>query len=70
MKRFGIVSALALASVFLVGCGTAEGEETPGKNYPPTHYSFYQDTPEGKVLCIWAKDGYGGGLSCDWSGTP
>ncbi len=67
--------ALALAAVLLAatGCGETEGAEDTGAtddgtntSTPESHYSFWQETPNGDVLCVWAKDGYGGGLSCDW----
>lgn len=65
MKK--LLAVLGVAGVLvLAGCGIQEGAET-SEYYPTTHYTFEQELPDGtSVLCIWAKSGYGGGLSCDW----
>jgi len=70
------VAGAALLALALTGCaggpsGAGNGGSTdPELNAqltPSTHYSFVQELQDGrKVLCVWAKDGYGGGLSCDW----
>jgi hypothetical protein len=75
MKRKMLSAVLVLiaatASVAACGSGGGEGSE-PDTREPGTHYTFWQDLPAeaggGRVLCVWAKSGYGGGLSCDWQG--
>ena len=67
---FALFAVVLLGGV-LSGCasGGGGGVEDGGDNVPATHYTFYQDVPNGgQVLCVWAKSGYGGGLSCDWDG--
>ena len=55
--------------LLLSGCGIQQGEET-SDYYPETHYTFDQEMPDGNfVTCVWAKSGYGGGLSCDFAGA-
>ena len=55
--------------LLLTGCGIQEGDEV-SRYYPETHYTFEQEMPDGSfVTCIWAKAGYGGGLSCDFAGA-
>ena len=55
--------------LLLSGCGIQQGEET-SDYYPETHYTFDQEMPDGSfVTCVWAKSGYGGGLSCDFAGA-
>lgn len=70
MKKKLITAVVATAAVLaLAGCGTVQGDEKAGEPYPATHYTFYQELPNGnKVLCVWAKSGYGAGLSCDFAG--
>lgn len=67
MKRIGLI--IATASLALAACGNTEGVESGADDAPRTHYTFWQETPNGRVLCVWAKSGHGGGLSCDWSGV-
>lgn len=61
--RLTVIAALVL---LLAGCsGTdAEGNETPGGVHP--HYVEFDGV---RVMCIWEKSGYAGGLSCDWEGA-
>lgn len=63
MKKLIVATAAAL---LLAGCGTKNTAE-PSEKYPETRVTFTADLPDGReVLCIFAKAGYGGGLSCDW----
>jgi len=67
------VAGAAFLALALTGCSAGSGNggstdpEINAQLTPGTHYSFVQELQDGrKVLCVWAKDGYGGGLSCDW----
>lgn len=80
MKRtLAVLGTAIVLSVGLVGCGggyTESGssvEEESGPETPSHEISapgtsvFMQQLPDGReVLCVWAKSGRGGGLSCDW----
>lgn len=75
MKKHLAVAAAAAAflALALTGCASGAGNggstdpELNDQRTPSVHYSFVQELPDGrKVLCVWAKSGYGGGLSCDW----
>lgn len=71
MRKILAVGAAVLVAVSLAGCGASEPEsaESGKQRTTETNYTFYQKLPNGeRVLCVWAKDGYGGGLSCDWAG--
>ncbi|WP_217181610.1 hypothetical protein [Streptomyces sp. AC495_CC817] len=66
-KTITALAIFAIAGAALTGCGIQEGAET-SRYYPESHYTFEQELPDGgTVLCVWAKSGYGGGLSCDWA---
>ncbi len=68
-RKAAIAASVTLLAVALTGCGIQEGQET-SRYYPETHYTFEQELPDGSaVLCVWAKSGEGGGLSCDWGGV-
>lgn len=70
MREWIVWLSLMVTLLFTTSaCGSTDGVENGGTNAPKTHYTFYQDTPDGRVLCVWAKSGYGGGLSCDWAGA-
>ena len=64
-------AAVALAAVLLLaGCASAHGP-TPtgpaGEAQRPCTLSVWVQTVDGRrVPCVWAKEGQGGGLSCDW----
>ncbi|BCI54974.1 hypothetical protein NIIDNTM18_42520 [Mycolicibacterium litorale] len=63
-RKGRVLAVLCAATVLLAGCSGQddEGNERPGSVKP-----HYVDLPDGrKVLCVWEKSGYGGGLSCDW----
>lgn len=64
------LALLILPVAFLLsGCSIQEGEEI-SEHYPDSHYTFEQEMPDGTfVTCVWAKSGYGGGLSCDFEGA-
>ena len=65
IKRLTLTGLLAL--LVLTGCSATEGAESGVKNKTPSeHYTFWQATPSGQVLCVWAAEGYGSGVSCDW----
>lgn len=66
-------AAVAFLTLALTGCASESGNggstdpEINAQLTPSDHYSFVQELQDGrKVLCVWAKSGYGGGLSCDW----
>lgn len=78
-KKPAALAAVAVLSIISLGaCASSppgasgsdgSSNEDTSQPAPDTHYSFYETLPDGqKVLCIWAKTGYGGGLSCDWVG--
>lgn len=65
MKKFLTLLAAAMASVaVLTGCssGFESADNAPSRNVHTV------ELPDGRsVLCIFEKNGYGGGgLSCDW----
>lgn len=69
LKAVAIVAAI----LFLTGCS----QSTSGSIEEPTdkdetleyHFVFKQEVEDGNsVTCVWVKDGYAGGLSCDWVG--
>lgn len=65
-KILTVIGAVAILA--LSGCAASEGE-TVGTYAPQSHYVFQQEVESGRfVTCVWAKNGYGGGLSCDWVG--
>lgn len=66
--KIAIISALA--ALTLVACGEVDqnGVSESSIGAPGWVVSFYVDSVDGRrVPCIFAKDGYGGGLSCGWS---
>ena len=59
---------VALAMTALVGCASGEASPTTNGNRPEQVQAFDVNLEDGRtVLCVWAKSGYGGGLSCDWT---
>lgn len=69
-KTSRLAALLILPVLALSACGTTDGAEDGTVRNPATSYTFWQEIPNGgKVLCVWAKSGYGGGLSCDWKGA-
>jgi len=65
MKRFvGLVAILA-GLLMLSGCSSEDGT---GGFAGRGQVSFYIDTVDGRSIpCVFVKQGYGAGLSCDWS---
>ena len=55
---------LVVLLMMVVACGNP----AEPNNETPIGYTqyFVVETPVGSVPCISWKDGYGGGLSCDW----
>lgn len=72
-RKFTAIVGIS-TTLILTACGSNGQSATTGSSVsspPGTHYTFYQDLPDGgKVLCIWVStsSSYGGngGLSCDW----
>lgn len=58
-----IVAALAL---LLTGCG---GEDSDGNRTPRWIAPHYVEFDGVRVLCVFEKAGYAGGVSCDWEGA-
>ncbi|AXC35812.1 membrane protein [Mycobacterium phage Beezoo] len=55
-----------ILTMMLTGCSGTDQET--GNDIPSWIAPHTVNLPDGrKVLCVWEKDGYGGGLSCDWS---
>ncbi len=56
----------ALAVITLAGCaGTSDAESVDAK--PQRRAAWVQPLPDGgEVVCIFAKSGYAGGVTCDW----
>lgn len=58
------LAALLCASVlFLSACGTASGD-IPDESQVKTFHVTTIDNRE--IPCVFIKDGFGAGLSCDW----
>lgn len=60
---------LVTAVVLLSGCSATQRSDgtSDGIADTPDVTSLYVDTIDGhRVLCVWARQGYGGGVSCDW----
>lgn len=77
MNTIGKTLVVLAASASLIGCSTPSSTSTSpsgqvNKYELEAHFTYWQDVPEeaggGKVLCVWAKYGYGAGTSCDWQG--
>lgn len=61
----------AVVALLLAGCAGGEvdgdGVSTGSPAKMPSVVSFKVKAVDGRTIpCIWAKSGYGGGLSCDW----
>ena len=79
MKRSLAIFGAAIAlTASLTACSSGDGNTSPAEEdkvvSTPSHEAttpdtnvFIQNLPDGRqVLCVWAKRGNGGGLSCDW----
>jgi outer membrane lipoprotein SlyB len=67
------VTLAALIAATLAGCTTSDAESVDAT--PRHRAAWVQPLPGGgEVLCVFAKSGYAGGLTCDWDtatgGTP
>jgi hypothetical protein len=63
--RARLLLSAAAAALLLTACGS--GHDAEGHERPRTVQPHYVDLPDGRrVLCVWEKQGYGGGVSCDW----
>lgn len=63
----------ALAVATLAGCTMTDAESVDAT--PRARAAWVQPLPDGgEVVCVFAKSGYAGGLTCDWGtateGTP
>lgn len=54
---------IVLLAVLAAGCSNVENGQANRKTFSGTVSEF--KTSKG-VDCVFAKDGYGGGLSCNW----
>lgn len=72
MKRLLATAAALVLAASLTGCGTGSDEPTESEREKYAldfmdSGTFNKKLPDGRtVLCIWAEEGYAGGLSCDW----
>lgn len=69
MRSTKIAALFAAAALMLVACGAAvtEGPREGSGVTPNTIMVFeVETTTTGLVECIYAEDGYSGGLSCNW----
>lgn len=69
-----IAAALTLggcAAVPATGSGAdSTGVSDPSSNVSYDHWEQHVDLEDGRtVVCVTFKQGYGGGLSCDWAGA-
>jgi uncharacterized lipoprotein NlpE involved in copper resistance len=63
-KIIGIFAIIA-GLLMLSGCSNEDGTGGFAGRYENT---FYVDTVDGRSIpCVYVKQGYGAGLSCDWS---
>ncbi|QFG14115.1 hypothetical protein I5G97_gp039 [Mycobacterium phage Curiosium] len=71
-RAYALFIALApsacILAMMLTGCSSPTVAADGTGSAPGEVTVHYVDLPDGrKVLCVFEKDGYGGGLSCDWS---
>ncbi|AEK08029.1 hypothetical protein ANAYA_70 [Mycobacterium phage Anaya] len=60
-----VAPVVVILALTLTGCSGTDQET--GNTVPSWIAPHSVDLPDGRrVLCVWEKDGYGGGLSCDW----
>ncbi|UVD40927.1 hypothetical protein [Mycobacterium phage Kashi_VT1] len=60
------IALAAAGAILLAGC--AGTDPATGNDIPDWIAPHTVDLPDGrKVLCVWEKFDYAGGLSCDWS---
>lgn len=65
MKK--LLPLLAVAALVLTGCSDDTAPESSG--HLPSYYNTFLINTEtnGTVECVFAKQSYGGGLSCNWN---
>ena len=79
--RLGVMATIAMSVLALTACASGgSAPEDPGPTTPPAtaqpgsyepyyHGSYYEKLPDGyDMLCVYAKSGNSGGVSCDWEG--
>ncbi|AXQ63233.1 HNH endonuclease [Mycobacterium phage Collard] len=62
-----VIAAGAVAVAALTGCSSAPAGADGTVDGPGDVRVHWVDTPHGRLLCVFEKSGYGGGLSCDWT---
>lgn len=63
------IAALAAGLALMLGACAAPASEGPREgngSTPQTVMVFDVQTSSGTVECIYVKNGFGGGLSCNW----
>ncbi len=68
MRKTKIAALVAGLALMLGACGApaSEGPREGIDSTPSTIMVFDVKTSSGTVECVFAKNGYGGGLSCNW----
>lgn len=69
MSRKTVATLAILTTLALTGCTNAPtAEPAPATNDSQYHWEQRVILEDGRtVVCVTYKQGYGGGLSCDWS---
>lgn len=68
MSKLGALTALVAVAALLSGCGASNDPTVPAG--PGGFFRVANVTVDGKSIpCVTWKDGYAGGLSCDWTAT-
>lgn len=78
-NTLGLATAMVSVAALLSGCGGSSVQPAPVATPPATqsaqsitpwdHGVFYEKLPDGYgLMCVYARNGYDGGLSCDWPG--
>lgn len=68
MRKTKIAALIAAAALALGACGApaSKGPREGSGSTPQTVMVFDVQTSSGTVECIFAKNTYSGGLSCNW----
>lgn len=71
--KFVSVATVVVAATLLVGCADGGSSTTTAPKEPANNRSgatisqTYVELEDGRtVLCLTSKEGYSGGISCDW----